>query len=493
MELKIKSLKLTAGLPLAILNKSTAFEMGLRTSDRVSLETFSHPPKKISTIINIADKIVAKDEVGISDEIKKRLNLNEKEKVDVAFFPPSKSLIFIKKKLNGKILSRYEIDEIIKDVSNNSMSDPEIALFISAMYEKGMNMKETIYLIEAILKTGITLKLKGKYIVDKHSVGGVPGNRTTPIVVSICAAAGLIFPKNSSRAITSAAGTADVIETIADVEFSKEQLKKIIKKTGASMMWGGSLNMVPADSKIIKVEKILNIDPESQLIASIMSKKLVVGSKYIIIDIPYGKTAKVNKKRALILKKKFEYLGRYFHKKLKCILTDGSQPIGNGIGPSLEIIDIIKILDPKQTGPKDLEKKSLLLAGELLEMTGKAKKGKGINLATEILNSGKAYDKFKQIIEAQNGDLKRVKLGKFTENIHSKRSGKVIEIDNKLISALTKMAGCPIDKYAGIYLYKHVGDSVKKGEKIFTIYCESKHRLNEAVSFAHSKNPLKIR
>ena len=488
----MKFLKLIAGLPLVLLNKSTADEMGLRMGDRISLETFSKPPKQISTIINIVGRIVSKDEVGVSEEIRKRLNLQEKQKVDVAFFPPSKSLIFIKKKLNGETLLKKEINEIIKDVANNSLSEPEIALFVSAMYEKGMNMKETIFLIEAILKTGEILKFKKRYVVDKHSVGGVPGNRTTPIVVPICAAAGLLMPKNSSRAITSAAGTADVIETIANVEFNMKELKKIINKTGACMVWGGSLKIVPADNKIIKVEKILNIDPESQLIASIMSKKLSVGSKYIVIDIPYGKTAKLSKKRAEALKSKFYYLGKYFHKKIRCLVTDGSQPIGNGIGPALELIDVIKILDPKQTGPKDLENKALLQAGTLLEMTGKAKKGNGIKLAEEILLSGKAYEKFKEIIKAQGGNLKKIKLGDFKEYIHSKKRGKVREINNKLISSLAKLAGCPLDKYSGIYLHKHVGDKVRKGEKIITIYCESKHRLNEAAAFAHSKSPFVI-
>ncbi|MEX2017347.1 MAG: AMP phosphorylase [Candidatus Pacearchaeota archaeon] len=492
MELKVKFLKLTAGIPLVMLNSHTAEDMGLRATDRVSLETFSNPPKQISTIINLVDKIVAKDEVGISDEIRKRLNLKHGQKVDISFLPPSKSLVLIKKKLNGKILSENEVNEIIKDVSNNSLSEPEIALFVSAMYEKGMNMKEIIYLIKAILKTGEVMKLSDKYVVDKHSVGGVPGNRTTPLVIPICAAAGLIFPKTSSRAITSAAGTADVIETIADVEFNMADLKKIIKKTGACIVWGGSLKIVPADNKIIKIEKILNIDPEAQLIASIMSKKLAVGSKYILIDIPYGKTAKLSKKHAEALEKKFEYLGRYFKKKLKCLITDGSQPIGNGIGPALELMDIIKILENKK-GPKDLQDKALLQAGTIFEMTGKAKHGKGIEMAREILYSGKAYEKFKEIIKAQNGNLKKLKIGKFTEGIHSKKGGKVAEIDNKLISALARMAGCPIDKGSGIYLHKHVGDKVKKGEKIMTLYAESKHRLNEAALFAHSHNPYGIK
>lgn len=493
MELKVKFLKLTAGLPLVMLNKATASEMGLRTSDRVSLETLSKPPKKISTIINIAERIVAKHEVGISDEIRKRLNLREEETVDVSFFPPSKSLFFIKKKMKGGVLSRYEINEIIRDVANNSLSEPEVALFVSAMYQKGMNVKEIVYLTEAILKTGEVMKLKGKYIVDKHSIGGIPGNCTTPLVVPICAAAGLIVPKNSSRAITSPAGTADVIETIADVEFNIAEIKKIIKKTGACMVWGGSLKIVPADSKIIKIEKILNIDPEAQLLASIMSKKLAVGSKYLVIDIPYGKTAKVSEKKAKELEKKFIYLAKYFHIKIKCLRTDGSQPIGNGIGPALELIDVIKVLDPRQNGPKDLEDKALLLSGTLLEMTGKAKKGKGIILAHKILDSGKAYEKFRQIIKAQNGNLKRLKLGNYKRDIHSKRNGKVHEIDNKLTSFLARLAGCPIDKYAGLYLNKHVGEEVKKGEKIFTIYCESHHRLNEALAFARLHNPYKIK
>ena len=493
MEFKAKFLKLTAGLPLVMLNKNAAEEMGLSTSDRVSLETYSKPPKQISTIINLVDKIVAKGEIGVSDEIIKKLSLKEGEKIEVVFLPPSKSLIFIKKKLNGKALSNCEINEIIQDISNNSLSEPEIALFISAMYERGMNMKETIYLIEAIIKTGEVLKFKAKYLVDKHSVGGIPGNCTTPIVVPICAAAGLTVIKTSSRAITSAAGTADVIETIANVEFSMEEIKKIVKKTGACMVRGGSLKIVPADNKIIRVEKILNIDPESQLIASIMSKKLAVGSKYIVIDIPYGKTAKVDLKRAKILKKKFDYLGKYFHKKIRCILTDGSQPIGNGIGPALELMDLVKVLDPEQTGPKDLEAKSLMLAGTLLEMTGKAKKGEGTMLAHKILHSGKAYEKFKEIIKAQNGNMRRLRFGNFKEDIHSKKKGKVVEIDNKIVSALARLAGCPIDKFSGIYLHKHVGDEVKKGEKILTIYCESKHRLNEAANYAHLKNPMKIK
>ena len=316
MDLKIKFLKWSAGLPVAMLHTKTAENLGVHTKDRILIKTISKNPKKVSTIIDtIENTLLDKNEIAVSSELKKILNLKQGEKVRVSLSPTSKSLGFIKKKINGNVFSKREINEIIKDVVNNSLSEAEIALFISGMYQKGMTMQETIFLIQAISNMGNKLKFKNKFVVDKHSVGGIAGNRTSPIVVSICASAGLIMPKTSSRAITSAAGTADVLETICSVEFPMSKLKKIIQKTNACLVWGGALGIVPADSKIIKIERVLGIDPEAQLLASIMSKKIAMGAKYILIDIPYGKTAKVTKEKALKLKKKFEYLGKYFKKK----------------------------------------------------------------------------------------------------------------------------------------------------------------------------------
>lgn len=492
MELKVKILKWSAGIPVAMLNEATANLIGVKTKGRIFIRAISKNSERISTIVDIAKTLVKKEEVAISSELKERLNLHSGQKVDIDLSSPPKSMVLIKKKMNGLALSQDEVNEIIKDVVDNALSEAEIALFISAMYEKGMNMKETIFLINAILHSGkiLKLKLKNKLVADKHSIGGIPGNRTTPIVVAICAAAGLIMPKSSSRAITAPAGTADVIETIAKVEFSMEELEKIVKKTGACLIWGGSLEIVPADEKIISIEKMLNIDPEAQLLASIMSKKLASGAKYILIDIPYGKTAKVTREKALRLKKKFEYIGKHFHKKLKVVLTKGDEPIGNGIGPVLEIIDILKILKHSEDAPKDLEKKSLFLSGELLEMTGKAKKGGGIKLATQILDSGKALAKFREIIEAQKGTLNHLKIAKFRKDIFVKRNFIISEIDNKKINSLGRITGCPMDKSAGLYLYKHAGEKLKKGEKILTIYAESKSRLRDAIKFYDEQKPI---
>ena len=493
MRLKVKFLKWSAGVPTVMLNKKTAEKIGIHSKDRVSIRTYSRYPKEMSNLVDIVEGIVRPGELAVSSEIRKKMKLRKGQPIDVNLSTIPQSTFYIKDKLDGKRLSSEQIKEIVKDIVSNSLSQAELSLFVSAIYIKGMNFKETISLIEAILESGNRLKLGKKIIVDKHSVGGVPGNRTTPIVVSICAAAGLTMPKTSSRSITSAAGTADVIETIARVEFSIAELKKIIQKTNACMVWGGALGMVPADSKILDTEKILKIDPEAQLLASIMSKKLAVGSQYILIDIPYGKRAKVSKKRALNLKKKFERLGKYFKKEIRVVLTKGNQPIGRGIGPALELMDILKILGSEEERPKDLEEKSLYLAGELLEMTKKAEKGKGVEMAKEIIKSGAALKKFKQIIKAQEGDFSKIRFAKLKKDVLSKKSGKIIDIHNKKINAIARFAGCPVDKSAGLYMFFKLGDKVKKGEKLITIYAESKSRLNSAVNFFHKSKPIRIR
>lgn len=492
MQLKVKTSHWSAGLPVAMINKKTAEKIGVHAGDRVTLRTLSKNPKEMATIVDIVETILKPGTIAVSVEIKKKLFLREGQSIYVSFSSTPESVNYIKEKISGKKLSYEKIKRIIRDVVNNTLSEPEVAVFVSGMYKNGMDFEETVSLIDAILYSGKTMKFRSKYVVDKHCIGGIAGNRTTPIVVAICAAAGLIFPKTSSRAITSAAGTADCIEVLSSVEFSMDQIKKIVKKTGACLTWGGSVGMVPADSKIIKVEKMLKLDPEAQLLASIMSKKLAAGSKYILIDIPYGKDAKVSKGQATQLKKKFEKLGKHFKVKIKVVLTKAKEPIGNGIGPALEIQDVMKVLDPTKIGPKDLENKSLFIAGNILEMTGKAKKGKGFLLAKEIIECGGAWKKFREIIKAQGGKNFDLPIAKYSQDILSNKSGKIKEIKNKEINSLARLLGCPLDKFAGVYLNYHIGDKVKKGDTLLTIYAESKPRLKEALKFYREKNPIKI-
>jgi len=492
MELKARLLKWSAGIPVAIVNSHTAEKLGIHENDRISIKDLSRDGKEFSTVVNIVEKIVKTNEIGISYEAENIFNLKKGKKVEVHLAKYPLSLKFINKKVQNQKLSKKEIEEIVKDISNNSLSEPEIALFIFGMYENEMNFNETINLINAFLKYGNQISFDGNRVVDKHCIGGVPGNRTTPIVVAICAAAGLIFPKTSSRAITSAAGTADVIEAVAKIEFPLKKLKQIVKKTGACMVWGGSIGLVPTDSRIIRIEKMLKIDSRSQMIASIMSKKLAMGSKHLLIDIPYGKGAKVSKKEGLRLKKDFEKVGKHFKLNVKVVLTDGTKPIGKGIGPKLELRDIVDILNPFEEGPKDLEKKSLFLASQILEMTKTAKKGEGLMHAKEILYSGKALEKFLEIIRAQEGSIKDLKLDKYKKEILASFSGKILEIDNKKINSLARIAGCPRDKSSGLYLHFNKGQKIKKGEKLLTIYSKSKPRLKEALIYYNREKPIRI-
>jgi len=254
-----------------------------------------------------------------------------------------------------------------------------------------------------------------------------------------------------------------------------------VKKTNACIVHGGSMNLAPADDKIIEIEHPLSIDAEGQLLASVMAKKYSVSASHVLIDIPMGSCTKASTlKEAKHLRKKFEMVGRKLKMHVKVIVTDGSQPIGNGIGPLLEAEDVMAVLRNDPLAPEDLKKKAILMAGMLLEMTGKYRKGKKV--ATEILESGKALKKMEEIIKAQ-GKVKKPKLGEHRCVVKSNQKGKVKEIDNLIIAKIARVAGAPKDKGAGIYINKKVKDKVRKGEILYTIYAESKFKLSLAKEF----------
>jgi AMP phosphorylase len=495
MRLKIKNLDWLAGRPVIILNNYTAKKLNVRPDERVSLNG-----RKIYAVVDIFNKIVLNDEIGISEELSVLLHKKNKDLIEV--YPASlhKAGLLISNKLEGKELSKEEIKEIISEIVQNNLTESEIAYFLSAEKLIGMSFNEIIFLIQAMVDSGKKLDFGKKIVADKHCIGGIAGNRTTPIVVSICAAAGLFIPKTSSRAITSASGTADVIETIARVEFSAEELKKLAEKTGACLVWGGSLGLAPSDDKIIHVERIINIDVESQLLASIMSKKISVGSNHILIDIPYGKETKVKSiSEAKKLGEKFKKISQYFNLKLKVVYTNGEDPIGNGFGPVLEMFDVLSVLKNKPNCSKGLREKALFLASELLGLCGHKD---ALKRAEEILSSGKAYQKFKEIINTQNGKTKdsadfekrvsELKLARIKKDVFASRSGKIINLDNKEVNTIARILGCPENKSAGLYIYRNSG-LVSKGERILTLYTESETKLREALDMIKNKSPIEVR
>ena len=488
MKLRARIFYFSAGRPVAILNEKFAKKATIHADNRIFLKKNN---KKIIAVVDIAREFLKENEIIVSTEVAQQLNLKENDFVELKVAPKPQSISYIMEKLKGKELNKEKIERIVRDIVENALTETEIAYFVSSVYTKGMSFREIENLTKSIVNTGKKLNFKNE-VVDKHSIGGVPG-RTTPIIVSICAVAGLTIPKTSSRAITSASGTADAMECLCKVDFSAEEIKKIVSKTNACMVWGGSLNLAPADDKIIQVERLMDLDPEPQLLASIISKKLAVGAKHVVIDIPYGKYTKINYNHAKKIEKRFQELGKHFKIKIKCSLNKIEEPLGYGIGPVLEILDVIKVLKREDSCYK-LEKRAIEIASILLEISGKAKKGEGKNLALKILDSGKAWEKFKDIVKAQKGNAERkLKTARFAYDIISKKSGRIKEINTKALNYIARLAGCPLDKSSGIYLYKHLNQEVKKGEKIITIYSETKEELKEAIKCYNDLNPIIIK
>ncbi len=486
LKLKAKLMDIVASTPVVVLNANDAVELGVYAGDRVLVQFNGHG---IVASIDTTKKMIARGELGIYRDAQIH---GVKNNCIISVSPTSrpKSIEYILKKMRGIELKKNEIWEIIGDVNNDRLSDGELGAFLTAVYIHGYTDFEVAEITRAMVDKGNSIDWGNTVVCDKHSIGGVPGNRTTPIVVSILAAAGLTVPKTSSRAITSPAGTADTIEVFCNVSLGIPEIKKIVKKTGACLVWGGALELAPVDDKFIHIEHALSIDPEGQVLASVMSKKKAVGSKYVLIDIPIGDEAKVERmKAAEELAKKFKNLGKRLDMSVECAITNGEQPVGNGIGPVLEAIDIVDVF--KGRGPKDLREKSLELAGMLLKMTKNGNK----ETAKKILDSGKAFQKFREITEAQGGSADKnfeKMLGKYRHDIICPRSGTVLRIANEEIAKVSRTAGAPNDKGAGVYLHSKKGDNVKAEDVLFTIYAEKEYKLQDAVELAKKLKPMHV-
>src|SRR3989338_3147771 len=412
MKFKVKDLDIaTGGTLVAILNHKDARLLDIRSGDRILIH---HGKDSITCIVDISEskKAVPPGKIGLFEEVLTKLQVHHGDAVDLHLTGKPESVGHIRDKLYGKHLSYEELYHIIDDITHDRLSDIEKTYFVAGCFANKLTDEEIVDLTRAMVETGDKLKFKGPTL-DKHSIGGVPGNRTTMVIIPIVAAAGFTIAKTSSRAITSPAGTADTMECLANVELPEKKIKQVVHKTKACMVHGGSMNLAPADDKIIEVEHPLSIDPEGQLLASVMAKKYSVTARHVLIDIPMVKSTKANTwKKAKRLRKMFRLVGKKLGMDVRVIITDGSHPIGNGIGPLLEAEDVMAVLRNDRLAPDDLRRKALMMAGILLEMTGKYKKGKGLVKAREILESGKALQKMEEIIRIQ-GRKRRPKLGVF--------------------------------------------------------------------------------
>jgi len=437
--------------------------------------------KSILATLNMTENgMLHEGEIGFSNTAFRRLGAPEGSEVTLAHPNPLHSTEIIRKKLDGHSLSRREFLSIVRDIAAYRYSNIELTAFVIACAQKRLTEDEIVWLTEAMIETGEIIDWKLPLVLDKHCIGGIPGNRTTMIVVPIVAAFGLPIPKTSSRAITSPAGTADTMEQITSVTLSLKDMKRIVQRENACIAWGGALHLAPVDDIIISVERPLSLDSEGQMIASILSKKKAAGSTHVLLDIPVGPTAKVRSQaHAMRLKKLFERVGRRIGLNVRVTFTDGSQPIGRGIGPVLEAQDVMKVLERRDDAPADLREKSIALAGELLEFAGKVAKGRGAATARDLLNSGHALKKF-LAFAAKQGPLKPWAKAAYKAIIASPMTGRVVSLHNLKLARTAKLAGAPTDPAAGVYLHAKMGDTVKKGTPLFTIFAENEQELSFA-------------
>lgn len=492
MKFKVKGIPLRLERCSVMMNPEDAAELGIIVGDRVRV---AFGKRFCIADVNIAIEMIDRGEIGVCRTIGPcEMKIPEGIEADVYPTPKPSSIDYIKKKLDGQKLTKEEVYTIVRDIVNNVLTETELTVLITSNYLMKVDFDEIELFTRAMIDTGEKLSFEKGIVVDKHSIGGVPGDKVSLIVVPILAASGLLIPKTASRAITSASGTADTMEVLANVNLESEEIKEITEKVGGVISWATSAEIAPADDKIIRVEYTLAISSKAELLSSVMAKKGAMGAKYIFIDIPVGKGSKVaNIELGRELASDFTELGRRLGLNVSCALTDGSQPIGWAIGPSLEAWEALTVLE-NLNSPKVLYEKSIEIAGALLETAGKARNGN--EYAEKILTSGKALEKFREIIDAQGGDphikSEDLSFGSARYDFESPIDGAVSTINNIALIKAAKDAGAPKDKGAGIMLHKKIGDHAKTGDTLFTIYAEKDWKLEQAIETATIEPPVVV-
>lgn len=441
----------------------------------------------IATLHHVSSALLQSGEMGLSDSAWTRLGVSDGDEVGVSHPKPLNSLSGVRAKIYGNELDEGAFKSIISDVVDGRYADLHVAAFLTACAARGLSTAEIIGLTRAMVDAGERIDWGRTPIADKHSVGGLPGNRTTPIVVAIAAACGLVVPKTSSRAITSPAGTADTMETLAPVDLDVAAMRRVVEREGACIVWGGAVRLSPADDILIRAERPLDLDSEGQLVASVISKKAAAGSTHLVLDLPVGPTAKLRSPQAAqILAVALATVAREFGIKTAVVTSDGTQPVGRGIGPALEARDVLHVLQRSSQAPADLRERAVTLAAALLELTGAAAAGGGLGRARAVLDEGHAWQKFQRICEAQGG-MRVPPRSTQQRAIVAAHQGRVASIDNRRLAKIAKLAGAPDAKAAGVELNVRIGDTVRKGDLLYTLHAQSRGELDYAAAYAASQ------
>ena len=434
--------------------------------------------RRILASLNVVDDtcIVDRDQLGLSEDAFAQLGLTEGHPTRVNQAEPPSSIPALHRKIAGERLSHEDYHDIVRDITEHRHSKIELTALVVACNQGELDREEVYSLTDAMASMGRRLDWHAHPVVDKHCIGGIPGNRTSMLVVPIVAAHGMLCPKTSSRAITSPAGTADTMEVLTEVELPVERLLEIVREHRGCIAWGGTAQLSPADDVLISVERPLSIDSPGQMVASILSKKVAAGSTHLLLDIPLGPTAKVRSMpEAQRLRRLFEFVARRMNLSIDVVITDGRQPIGAGIGPALEARDVMRVLENDPRAPNDLRQKALRLAGRMLEFDPDVRGGDGFAIARDILDSGRALAKMDAIIRAQGAkpfDHNTPQLARLSFEVLADADGVVIAIDNHQLARIARIAGAPKVQGAGVDLMRKLGDAVERGSVLYRVHAD---------------------
>jgi thymidine phosphorylase len=429
-------------------------------------------------------RLLAAEEIGLSQGAFRALGLPEGTRIRIERTPSPESIGALRAKIRGEELDERRYRMLLRDIGENRYPDREVSAFLVSATAR-LSDAEVLALARVRADFMPRLAWDEPIVADKHSLGGVPGSRITLLVVPIVAAHGMAIPKTSSRAITSAAGTADAMEVLARVDLGPEEVRRVVAEARGCIVWNGRLNHSTVDDVMNAIVRPLGIDSNRWSIASILSKKLVAGATHVIVDLPYGPRAKLTTRaEAEEMARLFAWVGAGLGLNVEAHATDGAAPIGRGIGPALEVRDCLRVLDNDPQAPPDLRDKALFFAGRMLawdSAVGTPERGRAC--AEELLRSGAARAALDRIVAAQ-GASPPVHPGSYTHVVKAPHAGRIIGIDGWRIAGLARLAGAPMDKSAGIDLLAQRGDDVHAGADLYVIHAGSEADLAGAAAAA---------